>query len=116
MNTQNVAALVTVAGEDDGYLLTYVYDEASECSELVVYNAKTMSAMPIARVMLPLRVSHFQEAFHFTYICSKILSRPQDIVLGRLSGPCSVILFFLYYPICLSLTDLKMCFQQKKCG
>lgn len=48
--------LTARAGEDDGFLLTYVYDEASDRSELVVYNAKSMSAAPVARVKLPCRV------------------------------------------------------------
>ena len=37
-------------------MLTYVFDDASKRSELVVYNAKTMSATPVARVLLPVRV------------------------------------------------------------
>lgn len=42
--------------EDDGYLMTYVYDEHTDASELVVYDAKTMSSDPVARVLLPERV------------------------------------------------------------
>lgn len=29
--------------EDDGFLMTYVYDEDGDSSELVVYNARTMA-------------------------------------------------------------------------
>ncbi|MEY3619244.1 MAG: hypothetical protein RL726_1942 [Actinomycetota bacterium] len=39
--------------EDDGYLMTYVYDVASDTSEYVIFDAKTMSADPIATVQLP---------------------------------------------------------------
>ncbi|CAL8463206.1 g2740 [Coccomyxa elongata] len=43
-------------GEDDGYLATYVYDEAKNSSEFVVYDARSFSAEPVARVKLPQRV------------------------------------------------------------
>jgi carotenoid cleavage dioxygenase-like enzyme len=39
--------------EDDGYLMTYVYDAASDSSELVIMDAKTMSDEPVATVALP---------------------------------------------------------------
>ena len=39
--------------EDDGYLITYVYDANSETSECVIYDAATMSNDPIASVHLP---------------------------------------------------------------
>jgi len=38
--------------EDDGYLVTYVYDEGKKESECVVYDAKTMNSKPVARVSL----------------------------------------------------------------
>ncbi len=42
--------------EDDGYLVTFVYDANTECSELIVADAQHMDAEPIARVMMPQRV------------------------------------------------------------
>ncbi len=39
--------------EDDGYLMTYVYDGASNESEFVIFDASTMSDEPVARVHLP---------------------------------------------------------------
>ncbi len=39
--------------EDDGYLMTYVYDAATDASEFVVYDASTMHSQPIASVALP---------------------------------------------------------------
>ncbi len=42
--------------EDDGYLVTFVYDANTECSELIVADAQHMDTDPIARVMMPQRV------------------------------------------------------------
>ena len=53
------------AGEDDGYLLTYVHDESTGVSELVCYDAKTMNPKPIARVKLPQRVPY---GFHSNFM------------------------------------------------
>ena len=39
--------------EDDGYLMTFVYDAASDSSEFVILDAATMSNEPIATVHLP---------------------------------------------------------------
>lgn len=44
------------ANEDDGWLLAFVYDKSSECSELLILDASTMSSEPVARVLLPVRV------------------------------------------------------------
>ncbi len=41
------------AAEDDGYLMTYVYDGASDESEFVIFDACSMSAEPVATVHLP---------------------------------------------------------------
>lgn len=41
------------AAEDDGYLMTYVYDAARDASEFVVLDAATMSDEAIASVQLP---------------------------------------------------------------
>ena len=53
------------AGEDDGYLLTYIYNSVSDSSDFVVYNAKTLSPTPVARVRLPQRVP---AGFHGTFL------------------------------------------------
>ena len=39
--------------EDDGYLITYVYDASTEQSECAIYDAASMSDEPIAAVHLP---------------------------------------------------------------
>jgi carotenoid cleavage dioxygenase len=43
-------------GEDDGWLVTYVFDQSSETSELIVVDAQDFTAGPLARVLLPVRV------------------------------------------------------------
>ena len=44
------------AGEDDGWLLSIVYDAASDSSDLVILDAQDFTAAPVARVHLPQRV------------------------------------------------------------
>ncbi|NEQ74354.1 MAG: 9-cis-epoxycarotenoid dioxygenase [Okeania sp. SIO2C9] len=51
--------------EDDGWLLTFVYDEKDKRSELLVIDAQNMREDPVARVMLPQRVPY---GFHGTWI------------------------------------------------
>lgn len=51
--------------EDDGWLLTFVYDETSETSELVVLDASSITEPPVARVLIPTRVPY---GFHGLWI------------------------------------------------
>lgn len=44
--------------EDDGYILSFVYDKAKDSSVLVILNAKDIAAKPLALVHLPQRVPH----------------------------------------------------------
>lgn len=53
------------AAEDDGYLMTFVYDEGRNASELVVLDAADTERAPIARVLLPARVPY---GFHGSWI------------------------------------------------
>lgn len=53
------------ASEDDGYLLTYVYDPADDASELVILNAASLADDPIARIHLPARIP---AGFHGSWI------------------------------------------------
>ncbi|HAP75579.1 MAG TPA: hypothetical protein DCR14_05800 [Acidimicrobiaceae bacterium] len=46
------------AGEDEGYLVTFVYHGDTDSSRFVVLDAADMSAPPIASVPLPQRVPH----------------------------------------------------------
>ena len=51
--------------EDDGWLLTFVYDTSQEQSELVVVHAQDMAAQPVARLLIPQRVPY---GFHGTWV------------------------------------------------
>jgi carotenoid cleavage dioxygenase len=51
--------------EDDGWLLTYVYDTELERSELLVIDAQDMTSDPVARVLLPQRVPY---GFHALWV------------------------------------------------
>ena len=50
------AARPGAVGEDDGYLVSFVHDENSDRSEVVVLDAADLAAGPVARVLLPARV------------------------------------------------------------
>ncbi len=51
--------------EDDGYLMTFVFDEASQKSELVILDSQELSRGAIATVHLPARVPY---GFHGSWI------------------------------------------------
>jgi carotenoid cleavage dioxygenase len=44
------------AGEDEGYLMTYVYDWARDKTDLYLFDASNLAAEPVAKVKLPYRV------------------------------------------------------------
>lgn len=46
------------AGEDEGYLLSYVFDQRTNTSDLLILDASSMSSAPVARVKLPQRVPY----------------------------------------------------------
>jgi carotenoid cleavage dioxygenase-like enzyme len=52
-------------GEDDGYLVSYVYDEREGRSEVEVLDARDVTAGPVCRVRLPVRVPI---GFHATWV------------------------------------------------
>ncbi len=58
--------------EDDGWLVTYVYDQAEEKSEMVVIDAQDFAQPPIARVLIPARVP---AGFHGAWIAGDLLAR-----------------------------------------
>jgi carotenoid cleavage dioxygenase-like enzyme len=53
------------AGEDDGYVLAYVYDAGRDGSDLVILDASDFSASPVATVALPQRVPF---GFHGSWV------------------------------------------------
>ena len=54
--------------EDDGYLMTFVYDAAKNSSEYVVFDAVTMSSEPLARVELP----RVPSGFHGSWVPASV--------------------------------------------
>ena len=53
------------AGEDEGWLLTYVYDAARDGSDLVILDAADVGGKPVATIALPQRVPF---GFHGSWI------------------------------------------------
>ena len=53
------------AGEDDGYVLTYVHDAGRDGSDLVILDASDFTASPVATVRLPQRVPF---GFHGSWV------------------------------------------------
>lgn len=61
--------------EDDGWLLTFVHDEGSGESELVVVDAAQFTDRPVARVKLPQRVPF---GFHGAWVSSAEMALQRD--------------------------------------
>jgi carotenoid cleavage dioxygenase len=53
------------AGEDEGYAMGFVYDQARDSSDLVILDATNPAAEPVASIHLPQRVPH---GFHGSWI------------------------------------------------
>jgi carotenoid cleavage dioxygenase len=65
------AVFVPAAGgsvEDDGFLMTYVFDAATDTSEFLIFDASSMSAEPVAAVHLP-RVPF---GFHGNWVAASV--------------------------------------------
>jgi carotenoid cleavage dioxygenase-like enzyme len=56
---------LSASNEDDGWLVTFVYDTSSDTSELVVVNAQDITSEPVARVLIPTRVPY---GFHGVWL------------------------------------------------
>jgi carotenoid cleavage dioxygenase len=59
------------SGEDEGWVLSYIYDSATDGSELLVLDAHDWGAAPVARVRLPRRVPF---GFHGSWVDDDELS------------------------------------------
>lgn len=55
-NEPAFAPRINAKSEDDGYILSFVYDEIEDQSELIIMDAQHFSLGPIARVKIPQRV------------------------------------------------------------
>jgi carotenoid cleavage dioxygenase-like enzyme len=53
------------AGEDEGWLLGFVYDRGRDGSDLVIFDAQRVAAPPVAKIALPRRVP---QGFHGSWI------------------------------------------------
>jgi carotenoid cleavage dioxygenase len=51
--------------EDDGWLMTFVYDQGQNTSELVILSAADLESRPVARVLIPQRIPY---GFHGLWI------------------------------------------------
>ncbi len=58
------------SAEDAGWLVTFVYDENEQQSELVIVDAQNITAEPVARVIIPQRVPY---GFHGTWVSQSLL-------------------------------------------
>ena len=73
-NGQDAAEAVFVSAEgadpnsDEGWVMTYVFDEATNSSEFVVLDASNFAKEPVARVKLPQRVPY---GFHGSWIADE---------------------------------------------
>lgn len=61
--------------EDDGWLLTFVWDAVTKKSELLVIDAQNFTADPIARVLIPQRVPY---GFHATWVSETQMATQLD--------------------------------------
>lgn len=61
--------------EDDGYLLSFIYDEGEQRSELVILDAKEITAGPVARVLIPQRIPY---GFHACWVPEEKLPKARD--------------------------------------
>ena len=59
-------------GEDEGWVMTFVYDSNEDTSELVVVDAQDMTSEPVARVLIPQRVPY---GFHGDWISQEKLQK-----------------------------------------
>lgn len=55
--------------EDDGYLMTYVYDAATDASEFVIMDAASMDDTPVATIALP----RVPSGFHGSWIPASVV-------------------------------------------
>ncbi|WP_428120336.1 carotenoid oxygenase family protein [Candidatus Poriferisodalis sp.] len=60
--------------EDDGWLISFVYDETSNGSEMVILDARDLGRAPVARVPLPQRVPY---GFHGNWVPDAAVAPPE---------------------------------------
>ncbi|MEO1374534.1 MAG: carotenoid oxygenase family protein [Cyanobacteria bacterium J06635_10] len=60
------------SGEDEGWVVTFVYDSNEDKSELVVIDAQDITSKPVARVLIPQRVPY---GFHADWVSEEKLQK-----------------------------------------
>ena len=58
------------SAEDEGYAMGFVYDDATDSSDLVILDASDLTKAPVARVHLPRRVPF---GFHGSWIDDSVM-------------------------------------------
>ena len=61
----------SASGEDEGWAMGFVYDDATDSSDLVILDASDLSKPPVARVHLPRRVPF---GFHGSWIDDSVMN------------------------------------------
>ena len=70
----------SATSEDDGYVLSYVYEPATHTSDLWIIDASDFMAGPIAKVKLPVRVPI---GFHGVWVPQEQLGRAANTIAGE---------------------------------
>jgi carotenoid cleavage dioxygenase-like enzyme len=65
------SAIESGGAEDEGYLVSYIYDKNTNTSDFCILDASNVSAGPIAKVKLPVRVP---VGFHGVWVPESALS------------------------------------------
>jgi carotenoid cleavage dioxygenase len=65
------------AAEDDGYLMSFVYEAAEDRSELGIFDAADLRAGPVGRVKVPVRVP---SGFHSCWVQAEDLDRARETI------------------------------------
>eukprot|EP01018_Ginkgo_biloba_P002557 Gb_33714 [translate_table: standard] len=68
----------TSSEEDDGYLLSFVHNESTEISELLVMDARSPSLEPVCSIRMPCRVPY---GFHGIFLTQNDLSKQHGSLL-----------------------------------
>ena len=57
--------------EDDGYLVSFIWNANEERSEVHIFDARDVAQGPVCRIFLPCRVP---QGFHATWACGDLLA------------------------------------------
>jgi hypothetical protein len=66
--------------EDDGYVLSYVYEPATHTSDLWIIDASDFMAGPVAKVKLPVRVPI---GFHGVWVPQEQIAKAENTIAGE---------------------------------